>query len=307
MAPSVHIDQGFAQNICDIVCQIPFRDTRRGVKTVALVLEHKAQSGGFHDKRLATQLTRYAIDESERVAKETPDQLETPQAIVIVVYTGRDEFFRPRPWSDFYKPIEFCKNSAISPEFPCFNLTKLFLEGKLIGPPHIVAFATSMACAGKRKIREYRDKILAAFRTVKRFDAKVWGRLKAIALYASMVSENSKERLTEQEVEELLESASENDGVRKELRMSFFDRIRAEAEARAEARGEARGEAKGEAKRLLKCVAIQYGQIAEPIDKAIRSIDDESVLDKITELLFKTKSRAKFEQGVAQLLPAAAR
>lgn len=34
----------------------------------------------------------------------------------------------------------------------------------------------------------------------------------------------------EQEVEELLEGASENKGLRKELRRRFFDRLRAESE-----------------------------------------------------------------------------
>ncbi|MBQ9875307.1 MAG: hypothetical protein IJM30_12700 [Thermoguttaceae bacterium] len=272
---------------------------------VTFILEHKAQSGALEDPHTVAQLGLYAhMNCYQQVARRLQPYR---QPFPVVVYNGPDPNVGPFFFENYFPVDKALARWGIHWEMYCVNLTRLYLEGKLLGNPITRSMCLAMGASGAGTLR--RDFALA-FEQLK--ELREWDDpfnrqySRSLATFCKQDLQNKGFALSWEELDDAMARAVP-DIVRKEMK-TLLEEYSEERAIKSRREGELKGKLEGKLEERIDVISEEleerYGSESNVLLRKIKNVTDLNVLKSIYRLVARSEILEQIERGVDEILAA---
>ncbi|MBQ9874214.1 MAG: hypothetical protein IJM30_07100 [Thermoguttaceae bacterium] len=266
---------------------------------VTLIVEHKAQSGSFEDAHTVAQAGLYAFAANyQRVVQRIRPFLSP---IAAIVYNGSNPDIDHFAFGEHFSLPEKLALWQIGWTIPCVNLTRLYLDNKIVGSPVVQSLCLAMGAAGSGELQNDIGLPFDPLRRVDDWDDPVYRDYsEALVVY---IERETRERGCPVSWDRLNEAAKR--GIPRKVRSEMkklFDLGVERGELRGERRGERKGSLNAAFDSVQEFLTMRYGSESDALLQKIKKVKDLSVLKAIRRLSFGSDVLEQIERGVDQIL-----
>ncbi len=284
------------KHIADFIFVVPCKEENKFV-SLTLIIEHKAQSGATIDRKTILQVTKYVTLELEELLKKSQNGEVVYQPLVVIIYTGANPNFVAPSWETSFplpQALQVKELRGVQIRFTsvCVNLTRLFLEDKLVDEDFLRVVPEVMARASLKRLKESYPTLFRALGSIKNITSEDKLRLNACVNYVALTADQP---LSSEEVEILRQSAkSENIG---ENMKNFLDLL----EEKGEIKGEIKGKIKGKIETIQTVASLRFAEPSKRLPPLLKKLDDLELLDQIRQFSLTAPSLLEIENYAENL------